>query len=297
MDLNVLRTYIAVCEYAGFSAAAEKLGYSQSTVSSQIKQLEKELNVTLFDRLRHTIKTTEQGNIVLDHAKRILVQHQQMLESLQKSENISGEIRLAMADSVCSRYINDDYIEFHTKYPDIVLKITSGGTEQMFDMLRKNEVDIVFTLDTHIFDSEFDICAESCEYCHFVVANDHPLANKELELKDLVKEQFFLTERNMSYRNILDTRLAYESLEIKPILELGDPDILCNILQQSSAIAFLPDFITEEYIKNGKLTYVNVMDCSISVWNQILMHKDKWHSPAMDAFITYYRDIIKKQTE
>lgn len=44
MDLNVLRTFVAVCEYSGFSAAGERLGYTQSTVSSQIRQLEKELN-------------------------------------------------------------------------------------------------------------------------------------------------------------------------------------------------------------------------------------------------------------
>ncbi|MFQ9126408.1 MAG: LysR family transcriptional regulator [Butyricicoccaceae bacterium] len=50
MDLNVLRTFVAVCEYSGFSAAGERLGYTQSTVSSQIRQLEKELNVALFDR-------------------------------------------------------------------------------------------------------------------------------------------------------------------------------------------------------------------------------------------------------
>ena len=50
MDTNVLKTFIAVCEYSGFSAAAKELGYTQSTVSSQIKQLEKELGVRLFDR-------------------------------------------------------------------------------------------------------------------------------------------------------------------------------------------------------------------------------------------------------
>ena len=58
MDIHVLKTFIAVCEYSGFSAAAKKLGYTQSTVSSQIRQLEKELNVSLFDRFYHKIKLT-----------------------------------------------------------------------------------------------------------------------------------------------------------------------------------------------------------------------------------------------
>ena len=55
MDTNVLKTFISVCEYSGFSAAAKKLGYTQSTVSSQIRQLERELDTVLFDRFYHKI--------------------------------------------------------------------------------------------------------------------------------------------------------------------------------------------------------------------------------------------------
>ena len=55
MDINILKTFVAVCEHSGFSAAAEKLGYTQSTVSSQIKMLEKELQTVLFDRDRKSV--------------------------------------------------------------------------------------------------------------------------------------------------------------------------------------------------------------------------------------------------
>lgn len=72
MDTNVLKTFIAVCEYSGFSAAAKELGYTQSTVSSQIKQLEKELDVRLFDRYYHKINLTEKGVLVLQQARNIL---------------------------------------------------------------------------------------------------------------------------------------------------------------------------------------------------------------------------------
>ena len=66
MDTNVLKTFIAVCEYSGFSAAAKELGYTQSTVSSQIKQLEKELDVRLFDRYYH--KSILRKRVVLSFA-------------------------------------------------------------------------------------------------------------------------------------------------------------------------------------------------------------------------------------
>ena len=93
MDTNVLKTFVAVCEYSGFSAAADKLGYTQSTVSSQIKQLENELDTVLFDRFYHRINLTEDGLIVLQHARNILESHEKMLEELKTPEIIKGNIR------------------------------------------------------------------------------------------------------------------------------------------------------------------------------------------------------------
>ena len=60
-----------------------------------------------------------------------------------------------MSSSVCSRYFKNDFLRFHHQYPEIKVEITENGTEQMFDKLRKNETDLVFTLDRHIYDSDF----------------------------------------------------------------------------------------------------------------------------------------------
>lgn len=293
MDLHVLKTFIAVCEYSGFSAAAEKLGYTQSTVSSQIKQLEKELKVTLFDRFYHKISLTEDGRTVLKYAREILTSQEKMLTDLHHQEEISGELRLAMSSSLCTRYFGSDFVEFRKKYPHIRLKIIEAGTEQMFNMLRKNEVDLVFTLDTHIYDSEFMICAECEEKVHFVAASAHHLsAEEELKLSDIVSEPFIMTEKDMSYRRILDEQLAARSLEIIPVLEIGNPVQICSVAASSDMIAFLPDFMTASYTQAGKMVYLPVQDCRVSVWTQLLIHKNKWRSPALQALIAYYRQLI-----
>ena len=248
MDTNVLKTFVAVCEYSGFSAAAEKLGYTQSTVSSQIKQLESELNTVLFDRFYHRISLTSDGITVLQYAREILESHEKMLEDLRTPETIEGNIRLAMSSSVCNRFFKDDFLEFRKHFPNIQLVVVESGTEQMFDMLRKNEVDLIFTLDSHIYDSEFIICAEHEEKVHFFASVDNPLLNKEnISLKELCTEDFVLTESNMSYRKLLNNELAAQSLEIHPVLEIGNPLQICSLIKNSKMISFLPDFITEDY--------------------------------------------------
>jgi len=165
----------------------------------------------------------------------------------------------------------------------------------MFDMLRKNEVDLIFTLDSHIYDSEFIICAEHEEKVHFFASVDNPLLNKEnISLKELCTEDFVLTESNMSYRKLLNNELAAQSLEIHPVLEIGNPLQICSLIKNSKMISFLPDFITEDYYNSGEIKHLPVNDCDVSVWTQLLIHKNKWKSPALNAFIDFYRDVIRK---
>lgn len=296
MDLNVLKTFVSVCENGGFSAAGEKLGYTQSTVSSQIKQLETELNSVLFDRLRHKVTITQAGLIVLNYSREILAFREKMLNDLHQKEQIKGNIHLAMANSVCSRYFSDDYLEFQKRYPEVKLTITESGTEQMFKGLRHNDVDVVFTLDSHIYDSEFKICGERRESAHFVAVKGHALSKKNsITLREIVGESFILTEKGMSYRRILDEKLAAESLEIIPQLEIDNPTQICEILKKTQAISFLPDFITAEDIARGELVFLPVENGTVDVWTQILIHKNKWSSPALTALIDYYKTVISKK--
>ena len=294
MDTNVLKTFIAVCEYSGFSAAAKELGYTQSTVSSQIKQLEKELDVRLFDRYYHKINLTEKGVLVLQQARNILNAQAKMLDSLNSAESIEGEIRLSMSSSVCSRYFKNDFLRFHHQYPEIKVEITENGTEQMFDKLRKNETDLVFTLDRHIYDSDFIICAEQEEQVHFIAAADNPVAGRSWELSEISQNEFVLTEQAMSYRKILNETLASQSLEIRPVLEIGNPIQICELVKNSSLLSFLPDFISEKYVNDGQIKRLDVAGCPVTVWTQLLLHKNKWRSPAINVFIEFYKEVMQR---
>ncbi|MDO4467387.1 MAG: LysR family transcriptional regulator [Bacillota bacterium] len=290
MDIHVLKTFVAVCELSGFSAAAHKLGFTQSTVSSQIRQLEKELNTVLFNRYYHKIELTSDGAIVLKHARDILESHEKMISEIHEMEQIEGTIRLAMSSSVCNRYFKEDFLRFKEKYPKIHLIVSESGTEQMFTMLQKNEVDLVFTLDNHIYNSEYIICAEREEDVYFISSAKNIIPS--CEIKELGNQNFILTEKDMSYRKLLDQEFASRSIELNPVLEIGNPLQICELVKNSNFLSFLPDFIVEEYVKNKEIQRLNVKDCDIKVWTQLLVHKNKWISPALQAFIEYYSKVM-----
>ena len=109
MDLKNLMTFIHVAELNSFTRAGQKLGFSQSTVSFQIRQLEKELGTQLFERINHTVVLTEKGREVLNYAHQVSRLTQELDSSLKSQEGISGTIRLAMADSLCDSLLKEGF--------------------------------------------------------------------------------------------------------------------------------------------------------------------------------------------
>ena len=288
MELRNLITFIHVAELGSFTRAAEQLGYSQSTISFQIKQLEDELGCLLFERINHTITLTERGHELVSYAHRIRALTDEFKEGLTRDEELTGHIHIVTPDSVCDAMINTNYIDFHNKYPNISVKFTTADTLVMFDMLDHNEADIIITLDSHSYNKDYVIAKEEPLSMHFVASACSRFAGKKkLKMKDIINEPFILTEYGQGYRRVFDKELAKKSLEITPVLEIGRTDIITTVVSQSNMISYLPDFVTKELVESGVLCYLDVSDMNIEIWKQIIHHKNKWISKTLKTVIDY----------
>ena len=291
MDIKNLVTFIHVAELNSFTKAAKKLGYSQSTVSFQIRQLETELSSQLFERINHTIALTEKGREVLKYAHQVSKLSQELEESMRDEKEVKGYVRLATAVSLCDSLLGEQFPDFRKRYPGITLKIIAAGTEEMFRLLNHNEADAILTLDNHIYNAEYVIAREEKRQVHFVAAADSPLCRKEsIPVQELVKEPFILTEKGMSYRRMMDEKLAEMSLEIQPVLEIGSTSLICSLVEQGAGISFLPDYVTDREVEAGRIAYLLVEGFEIEIWKQLLYHRDKWVSPQMESVIQYCID-------
>ena len=288
MELRNLITFTHVAELGSFTKAAEQLGYSQSTISFQIKQLEEELDCLLFERINHTISLTERGHELVSYAHQVRALTDEFKENLNKEEELSGHIHIVTPDSVCDDMITTNYIDFHNKFPNISIKFTTADTLVMFDMLDHNEADIIITLDTHSYNKDYVIAKEEQLSMHFVVSSNSKFAGKKnLKIKDIINEPFILTEYGQGYRRVLDKELAKRSLEITPILEIGRTDMITSLVAKGDMISFLPDFVTKEYIDSGELCYLDIKDMNMEIWKQLIYHKNKWMSKTLRTLINY----------
>ena len=287
MDTKNLTTFIYVAELRSFTKAADRLGFSQSTVSFQIKQLETELSCQLFERINHTVHLTEKGREVLEYAHQINRMTRELKDSM-KEEASSGYIRLAMADSLCTSLLSRDFLHFRKLYPNISLKIIAAGTEEMFRLMNHNEADAILTLDNHIYNTEYRILREEKVRTFFVAGAGTRIASaSSLSIEELLLQPFILTEKGMSYRRLLEERLAELFLEIQPVLEIGSTELICSLIEQGAGISFLPEYVIKDRVKAGTLVCLPVSGLEIHVWKQLLYHRNKWVSPQMETVLKY----------
>ena len=287
MELRNINTFLHIAELHSFSSAARELGYSQSAVSAQIAQLEAELGTPLFDRVGKTVRLTDAGQTFQSYARTLLITAQQAKAALMPARAVSGTLRVALADSVCSTFLPDLLQQFHALCPQVELVLRTATADEMLRLLGANQIDLAYTLDQPLLLPSLTLAVNVPEPVCFVAPAGHPLAEAEaVPLDVLAQQEFLLTERGMSYRDALDQCMAAQGLAIKPFLELGSASLLCQMVEHGMGLSFLPEYIVQNALAAGTLARLNVPACRVEMRRQLFYHRDKWLTPQMKAFIT-----------
>ena len=290
MDLRNLYTFIQVAELSSFTKAADKLGYSQPTISFQIKQLEQELGTPLFERIGHTVSLTNKGKEFLQYAQRIY----QLMEEMSSINNndLQGNLRIGMADSLCLPIIVKNFSTFTNQYPNISLTISTASTSDLFKLLDHNEVDVICTMDQRVYNTNYKIISEERMNAHLVCSSLHPLAKKEtITIEDIMNEPFLLTEKGVSYRRIFDEALAKLDKEIHPILEISNPDYICQLIAANMGLSYLPDYVTQDAINKKEVVQLSLNNLDAELWKLVAVHRDKWISPQLQVLLDHLTKI------
>lgn len=287
MEFREISTFLQVAQYQSFSKAARHLGYSQAAVTIQIKQLEQELGVHLFDRIGKQISLTHQGQVFYQYAVSIRNDLEQAKNAVADPSTLSGKLCLGTIESICASIFPDLLAEYHRLHPEVTISIVTDSPGVLLDRMNENTIDIVYLLDRRIYDNRWCKTLEKPEENIFVASPDHELAlvKRELELDEVLRFPFFLTEKDASYRHMLEQYLASINRSVKPFLEIGNTEFIIHMLLKNTGISFLPKFTVQRELQQKQLTALNVRGFQMQTWRQIFYHKNKWVTREMQEFL------------
>ncbi len=149
---------------------------------------------------------------LLGYARTLLATAQQAQAALQPARQISGSLRIALADSVCSTFLPGLLKRYHALCPQVELVLCTATADGMLQMLGTNQIDLAYTLDQPL-QPNLVLAADVPEPVCFIAPSAHPLAGQEVvTLEELPRQEFLLTERGMSYRDALISALPPAAL-------------------------------------------------------------------------------------
>ena len=260
----------------------------------QIKQLEQELHTLLFERIGRHVKLTEAGQRFLPYALDILDAVRRAEHSLQEAEQITGKLRIGTSESHLISVLPPILVEFSKLCPQVEVSTCTASTADLFRMLKQNDIDLLYFLDQKIFSPEWFRVMERPEAIYFVASADSKLAGeREIPLEKLLQEPLFLTEEGISYRYAMEQVLAARGIELHPLLETGNTDVITSILLQNRGISFLPEYVVREEIRQGRLVVLDTQCPEINMWSQLVYHKKKCVTPQMERFIKLMTDTLR----
>ncbi len=298
MELREIQTFILAAQMKSFAKTAQTLGYSQAAVTIQIKNLEAELGIHLFDRIGKQTVLTHQGEIFYTYARSITRSLVEAKEAISEGENLNGVLTIGTIESICTSILPSILETYHALHPNVKINVTTDSPDILLDRMNKNTIDMVYLLDQSIYNQKWVKAMEEPEDIVFVCSSDHPCARKvlstgePLSIEEILPESFILTEKNASYRHVLDHYLSLHNQEITPFLEIASTRFIIEQLYKNAGISFLPEFTVRNAVSAGHLCILPIKNFHMRVWRQILYHKDKWITREMDAFMTLAKETV-----
>ena len=239
MTLQQLRYITALDQYRHFGKAAETCGLTQSTLSLMIKKLEEELDVLIFDRDTHPVTPTEIGRKIIDQAKVVLYNAEQIPQITQsEKETLTGPLRIGLISTVAPVLIPGLFKHVGQRFPSIALQTEEMLTETIMDKLRKVEVDMGI-LAGPVHEAEFlEIPLYHERFLAYVSPDNPNFAHKSIQSGTLLGQDVWIIRngiRRLDPADLKEGRFTYERF-----FEGGRVGTLIQVVNDTGGITILP---------------------------------------------------------
>ncbi|ASV69798.1 LysR family transcriptional regulator [Cytobacillus sp. FSL W7-1323] len=293
MDIKQLEVFLSVYKHNNFSKAAEELCISQPTVSSQIKSLEDQLGLQLFNRKNKSLgNLTDAGKILYPYSTQILSLVKEAEKSLtQYKEGYKGSLSLVTSDSFCYWILPKILESFHISYPTIEIILHTAFTPKMIDMLYHREVHFAIARSAQKEFIEEDLVSHHIgqDPIVLVASASNRLTNiPSPHLSDLADETFIVYGKESNYWAQIEQKLFSYGFHMKTGMELNDINATKKMIEINLGISFLPSISVQEEIENGKLQIIPISDnLHLYRHSHLVYHQDTVIAGGIQKFLSF----------
>lgn len=290
MDIDEIRTFLAIAETGGFTRAGQRLHRSQPAISRRLDLLEHALGARLFERIRGRARLTEAGRVFLPHAEATLAalkDGQDAVRDLQTG--LGGAISLALVGTLADTHIVDTLRRFARKAPTVRLQLRTASSAEVTDLVRRGET----TLGLRYFASDRTDLVElkaGNEAMIVVASRGHRLAGRRLRApKDLAGERWVGFPPSPGDRDssghLLARQLVRAGLEHADLTLIDSLTAQKRLAQAGFGLALVPESSVHDELKQGVLVELDIPAMRATIPITAVHRRNGYLSPAAKALL------------
>lgn len=299
MDIRQLKAFVAIAEEKTFTAGAKRLSVTQAAVSMQIRQLEEEIGLPLFNRTPRRVILTQAGETLMTRARKILREHDTALEELAEIAGAEhGRLRIGTASAMFATIQLPTILEnLNKKFETAEISVVSGTSHALVEKISHGEVDIAFvSLPVEHTNIETETL-----FSDEIVAIAHPSHSfskeKSINAKKLANEPLILGEKGGNTRRLIDD--FFEKAGVKPnvIMELSRQEAIDKMVENNMGVGISGAKNIAENVAKNKLIALKIKGVEIK-WNLGLARiRGGYFSPIAKEFVQLCKENFEERNK
>lgn len=289
--LDQLRILKAIAAEGSFKRAADSLYVSQPAVSLQVQNLEKQLNVPLFDRGGRRAKLTEAGHLLLSYGEKIISLCQETCRAIEDLQNLQGGTLIVGASQTTGTYLIPRMIGlFRQRYPDVSVQLQVHSTRRTSWGVANGQVDLAIIggeVPAELQDT-LKIIPYAEDELALILPSFHALAQLEtIQKEDLYKLSFITLDSQSTIRKVIDkvlTRYEIDPKRLKIEMELNSIEAIKNAVQSGLGAAFVSTTAIEKELEMGVLHRAKIDNMEVKRTLSVIINPNRYCSKAAEAF-------------
>ncbi|MDR6974220.1 DNA-binding transcriptional LysR family regulator [Streptomyces sp. 3330] len=290
MDLRQLEYFVAVAEERNFTRAAARVHISQSGVSAQIRQLERELGAELFDRSGRAVTLTVAGSAALEHARAALAAAEAVGQVVgQVTGLIRGRVTVGMVTGCTLTPLFDALAAFHEVHPGVEISLLEDNSDRLVEGVRADAVDLALIGTADAAPDGLDSLTVISERLVAAVPEGHPLARRRrIGLRDVVAHPVVCMPPGTGLRTVFDRACAAQGLQPVIALQASAADAIADLAARGLGVAVLSESMAAGY--RDRLTARLVDDVETPAVLALVWKST--HNPAVRELIVHGRQAF-----
>lgn len=296
METKNLVTLMTILEYGSFHKAATRLNYAPSTVTSQIRQLEDELSIQLFEKVGRRMELTQAGKDILPYVEKILQNVEQIHNYNKGASEITGTLRLVAPDSIFIYVMQPVIKEILHDAPHIQLIINSLPSDDINQAIVNGAADIGIDCDKGNFpESVLHPASKPFQACLIASPFYNPSELDYITPHQTKSVGMIYNEPNANYQREMASYLARKDIMLHPSMKLQSIEAVKRSVMNNLGIAYVPSFSVEEELEKGSLLQIKTELDGRPFPAVCVYHRNKWISPQMKVAFKIMKEHLGVQ--